>query len=99
MELNAGQGVETTGNTGAAQPKLAFHQKFGILLLVLFCFEIGLFLVLFPWMGRWDASWFAGLSPKFHAVWVSNWFRGALSGLGLVDIYISFIEIARLRRY
>ena len=31
-------------------------------------------------------------------VWDSSYFRGALSGLGLVNIYISLAEVFRLRR-
>ena len=31
-------------------------------------------------------------------VWDNPYFRGALSGLGLLNIYISFVEVFRLKR-
>lgn len=94
MELNA----PAASVPEAERPRLAWHQKLGILVFVLFCFEVGLFLLVFPWLQAWDVSWFAGMSPRMHEFWVSPFFRGALSGLGLVNIFISFAEIGRLRR-
>ena len=95
MELNAPNAVTVPE---PQRPALAWHQKLGILVFVLFCFEVGVFLVVFPWMQAWDVTWFAAISPGFHTVWVSPFFRGALSGLGLVNVYISLAEIGRLRR-
>jgi hypothetical protein len=34
-----------------------------------------------------------------HGYWENAYFRGAVSGLGVVNLYISFIEMVRLRRY
>ena len=63
-----------------------------------FCFELGVFLLVYPWIGNWDplASW---LPVWARPHWVSSWFRGAVSGLGLLNIYISFTEVFRLRRF
>jgi hypothetical protein len=80
------------------RPGLAWHQKLGVLVFVLFCFEVGVFLLVFPWLQEWDVSRFAGMSPRMHDLWLSPFFRGALSGLGLLNIYISLGEIGRLRR-
>ena len=95
MELNQ---ATTAGAAGQTRPRLAWHQKLGVLVFVIFCFEVGLFLLVFPWLQAWDVSWFAGMSPTVHDLWLSPFFRGALSGLGLLNIYISFAEIGRLRR-
>jgi len=95
VELNP---PNTVAAPQAERQRLAWHQKLGILVFVLFCFELGVFLLVFPWMRSWDLSWFAGISPQFHGVWMSPFFRGALSGLGLLNIYISLVEIGRLRR-
>jgi hypothetical protein len=65
---------------------------------VIFCFEIGVFLVVFPWLQFWDTNGFATYAPWIGNLWGNPFFRGALSGLGLVNIYISFLEIARLVR-
>jgi hypothetical protein len=62
---------------------------------VIFAFELGLFLLVFPWLRSWDLNWVPVHSPKFAAVWMSRYFRGALSGLGLLNIYIAVAEFIR----
>jgi hypothetical protein len=65
----------------------------------IFAFEIGLFLVIFPWMGdAWDLNYFQSLGPVLQNVWDEPYFRGAISGLGLLNIYIAMLQIARLFR-
>ena len=73
-------------------------QKLGTLLFVLVCFEVGAFLLLFPWMDYWTHNSIASLTPWMREVWGSAYFRGAVSGLGLVNIYIALSEILRFRR-
>ena len=76
----------------------AWHQKLGAMLLILFCLEIGSFLLIFPWLSEfWVNNFFS--SMLHHGYWENAYFRGAVSGLGVVNLYISFIEIVRLRRY
>ncbi len=73
--------------------------KLGALVYVFFCFEIGIFLVLFPWLDLWQRNFIAGLAPGFTEVWNSPYLKGAVSGLGVLDIGISFSELFRLRRF
>jgi hypothetical protein len=61
----------------------------------IFALELGLFLVIFPWVGSWDVNWFPLQSPGVRTVWMNPYFRGALSGLGLVNVYIGLAELAR----
>jgi len=60
--------------------------------LVIFAFELGVFLLVFPWLRSWDLNWVPVHSPKFADLWISPYFRGALSGLGLLNIYIAVAE-------
>lgn len=76
-----------------------WYHRLGALIYVFFCFEIGVFLLLFPWLEIWPHNWFSGLGPGWHAVWNSSYFRGAVSGLGLVNLGISLAELFRLRRF
>jgi hypothetical protein len=76
-----------------------WYHKLGALLLVIFCFELGVFLTVFPWLQTWDINWFSTYSPAAHELWVNSYFRGALSGLGLANVYIAILEVARLRRF
>jgi hypothetical protein len=75
-----------------------WYHKLGVLLFVIVCFEVGVFLLVFPWLDYWGTNWIASLAPWMHGIWDSTYFRGALSGLGLVNIYISLAEVFRLRR-
>ncbi|HUS08097.1 MAG TPA: hypothetical protein VMZ52_17475 [Bryobacteraceae bacterium] len=83
----------------APVPPYRWYHKLAAVLAVILCFQIGVFLILFPWASEWDLSWFAGLPRWAQSVWFSPYFRGAISGLGLVNIYISFVEVFRLRRF
>jgi hypothetical protein len=50
-------------------------------------------------VSEWDLNYFARLPFWAENVWISPYFRGAISGIGLVNIYISFVEVFRLRRF
>jgi hypothetical protein len=80
------------------RPKVSWFHKLASLLFIIVCFEVGVFLLVFPWMDYWGNNSIAALSPWVRSVWESAYFRGALSGLGLVNIYISLAEVFRLRR-
>jgi hypothetical protein len=80
-------------------PRYRWYHKLSAVLLVTFCLEIGLFLLIFPWTEYWDNNYFATLLPEWRQFWTNTYFRGAISGLGVVNLYISFLEIFRLRRF
>ena len=65
---------------------------------IVFCFEMGVFLFVFPWMSLWTRNYFVGHYPWFADL-VHNYFlRGAVSGLGLADVWLAIFEAWRLRR-
>lgn len=80
-------------------PRHRWYHRLGALLFVIFCFELGVFLLVFPWLEAWDINWFATFSPEAHELWINPYFRGAISGLGLVNVFISLMEVVRLRRF
>ena len=66
--------------------------------MVIFALEIGMFLTVFPWLSNWDQSWIPVHAPRFADVWMSMYFRAALSALGLLNIWIAGVElVAQLR--
>lgn len=79
-------------------PQRSVVSKLLGLLLVIICFEIGVFLIAFPWMDAWGTSSIPAWSPALLDLWENNYFRGALSGLGIVNVWISFLEMLRLLR-
>jgi hypothetical protein len=64
----------------------------------IFTFEIGLFLTVFPWVDSWSLNYFSGWIPALENVWDDPYFRGAITGLGLVNIYVACAEVLRLFR-
>ena len=80
-----------------------WYHKVSAFLFILFCLEVGLFLVIFPWTDKWDDNLFATILsnaiPHWSQYWQSTYLRGATSGIGLIDLYICFAEIFRLRRF
>ena len=90
------------GNTETAEaPTRRRHgwaYKLGIILFVIVSFEVGVFLVIFPWTVQWSSNHLLNYVPWLSGYWPSSYFRGALSGLGFLNIYISLGELLRLRR-
>jgi len=76
-----------------------WYHKMSAVLLITFCMEIGLFLIIFPWTDSWENNYFASLLPQFRSYWGNLYVRGAVSGLGVINLYISLIEVFRLRRF
>lgn len=66
--------------------------------LAIFTFEVGLFLVVFPWTEKWDLNYFQDLVPVLKTVWNDPYFRGAVTGLGFVNMYIACLQVVRLLR-
>lgn len=81
------------------RPVYRWYHKTSAVLFITFCLEIGFFLLFFPWTEYWDGNYFSAFVPEWHQYWDNLYVRGAISGLGAVNIYISFVEIFHLRRF
>jgi len=75
-----------------------YHKVYAVLF-VTFCLEIGFFLLIFPWTDHWDSNYFSWLIPEWHRFWQNTYVRGAISGIGVINLYIAFVEAFRLRRF
>lgn len=64
----------------------------------IFAFEIGLFLVIYPWRDTWTFNYFQGSHPILEQIWDDPFFRGALSGLGVMNIYLAVTEFVNTFR-
>ena len=69
------------------------------LLYVLYCFEVGVFLLIFPWSSIWDQNSLLSYYPDLKKVILNNFFRGAVSGLGLANLFLGFWEVGNFSRY
>ena len=59
---------------------------------------VGLVLLLLPWLPSWDQNYFSGWSPAWFSLWMNSYFRGAISGIGALNVYIAFAELIGLLR-
>jgi hypothetical protein len=82
-------------------PPVAYrwYHRVTALLFIVFCLEIGVVLLVFPWSEYWDNNFFTTWTPKLRDFWDSSYVRGGVSGLGVVNVFISFTELFRLRRF
>lgn len=63
------------------------------MLFVALLLEVGLLLVLIPWSRFWERNYFADLVPALQMALANNYVRGAVSGLGLVNIWLALAEL------
>ena len=66
------------------------------LLLVVFFLEIGFVLIVVPWSMFWDRNYFADALPLVDALISNNFVRGAVSGLGVVNVWMGLIELVSM---
>ena len=74
-------------------------RKMWSIVFIVFCAEIGLFLLIYPWTDLWGENVVLKMAPQWTEVWFSGYFRGLLSGVGILNVYIAVCEIVRLRRF
>ena len=91
--------VTQEANPDPPKPVRSWQSRLLGICFAIFALEIGLFLIIFPWMDdTWDVNYFQTLIPVLQNVWDDPYFRGALTGLGLVNLYIACQEVIRLFR-
>lgn len=76
-----------------------WYHRVTALLFIVFCLEIGVVLLVFPWSEYWENNFFTTWTPGLRDFWESSYVRGGVSGLGVVNVFISFTELFRLRRF
>ena len=63
--------------------------------LIFLCFELGVLLMILPWSAFWELNFFLQRYPALLPVLLNPFVRGAISGLGLIDIGIAAGMIRR----
>ena len=96
MPLTPEPTVTEGASTGGKPP---MRRPFLGALFVLFSLGVGLFLVVFPWSEWWSLNFLQDLVPALRKVWDEPSFRGAITGLGLVNVYIACIRMFQLLRW
>jgi hypothetical protein len=63
------------------------------LLLVALFLETGFVLIVVPWSGFWERNYFAESLPWLQTFLENNYVRGAVSGLGVVNVAAGIAEL------
>jgi hypothetical protein len=64
---------------------------------ILSSFLVGVVLVFAPWTPLWDSNWLLQLLPSARGLLLSAFTRGAVTGLGLVNLVLAARDLhARL---
>lgn len=58
--------------------------------------EVGLVLLVVPWSPFWDRNYFLQMWPALEALVRSNLVRGAVSGLGVINLWAAMSELGVL---
>jgi len=64
------------------------------LLFAAYFLEVGLLLVILPWTTFWDRNYLFDLVPVVRDLLHSSYARGAVSGLGLLNIGLGLSEVS-----
>ena len=82
-------------------------EKLTVIFFIVLCLLLGFYLVLSPWdtlFGNWSENYLLVLLsdgtglPILQKTVASNWFRGAVTGLGVLNLLIAFWEIANFNK-
>lgn len=71
--------------------------KLLVTVFIFFCFELGFFLIVFPWSQYWENNLFLLYVPAIREIVINNYFRGAVSGLGIVDVGLGLWEVMHFK--
>ncbi len=81
---------------------IGLRRRLWVVLFALLAFEIGTFLVVFPWMDSWTLNhlptFFPGHEIELQDLWDDPYFRGSLSCLGLLNVFIGLRAALQLIR-
>jgi hypothetical protein len=81
----------------AKPPRHRWLQRVWLVVFVLFCLEIGILLTVLPWTSLWTSNSLLASFPAVKQFLSNNFFRGVVSGLGLVDIWMGVAEAVTYR--
>lgn len=88
--------TSTTGSSGSRTAGRGSSVLIRRLIYVAFFLEVGLLLLVLPWSAFWERNYFAEAWPPLRPLLTNNFVRGAVTGLGLVNLGAGFADLARV---
>ena len=65
---------------------------------ILYSVEAGIFLIWLPWMSFWDTNYLTYYYPQILPVITNPFFKGAVMGLGIVNLMIGIYEVVHFKK-
>ena len=90
--------MSPSGSTGSPIFRNKGSPLLSRLVYVAFFIEVGLLLIVLPWSTYWERNYFLQLSPDLATLLTSNYLRGAISGLGFLDLVAGLAELMPMFR-
>jgi len=79
-------------------PGRRWYQYLGPAVFALFCIELGVLLVLAPWIEIYERNVYQFIPLSWQPILLSRQFRGALSALGFLNFLVAVNELIDLVR-
>jgi hypothetical protein len=73
-----------------------WHRAVLSICLIIFSAELAFCLIVLPWRSTWEISYIPMHVKQLSGVWMSFYFRGILTGLGLLNVYVALAEVRNL---
>ncbi len=82
-------------------------EKLTVIFFIVLCLLLGFYLILSPWdtlFGSWSENYLlvflsdSSGFPALRSTVASNWVRGAVTGLGVLNLVIAFWEAAHFKQ-
>jgi hypothetical protein len=89
----------TTSTATVEEPPrvTVWMHRISLVIYVIFCVEVGMLLAALPWMRIWTENSLVFGYPTLKAVLQHGFVRGAVTGIGLLDIFLGIWEAVHYR--
>lgn len=90
--------AETAGGPDGPVPRyVIWLHRISMVVFVVFCIELGMFIAVLPWISVWNQNIVVLTHPALRDFLNQNFVRGAISGMGIVDLWIGIWEAVHYR--
>jgi hypothetical protein len=93
---NAPSGDGDVAPAGRSRARV-WLRRVGVLLFVFLCATLGVMLMILPWRPEWTDNPLLLSFPALREVFATGFVRGAVTGLGLLNVWIGFWEAMQYR--
>ena len=98
MPLRRSLTVHNLDAEASGEPRTPPHHSwFWRVLYIIYCLEVGGFLLFLPWLRIWENNFLLYQYPRLRPIVGNPFLKGAVLGLGLVNIVIGIQEIVQFK--